>query len=238
MAGDDERGAQGLRDQSAEAGLDRPAGAWQAAGSDAGLNAVLHVETPVPGIAGFYDYNTASFGPPVDNPGAFGILAVVPADAGQRRRLRDRSARRWPMRCRGKIAMIDRGVCGFAVKAKNAQNAGAFGVIIVNNAAGVRARAWAAATRRSPSRRSAFRRLKARCSSRPSPTRSSTVSRGRPGAVVASVCVRRFAQGGSRCVGSAAAVHAEPADRRLVGIALGRERVPQPADGAEHQRRT
>ena len=32
--------------------------------------------------------------------------------------------------------MIDRGGCGFAVKAKNAQNAGAFGVIIVNNVAG------------------------------------------------------------------------------------------------------
>ena len=36
----------------------------------------------------------------------------------------------------GKIAIIDRGACGFAVKAKNAQNAGAFGVIIANNAAG------------------------------------------------------------------------------------------------------
>ncbi len=36
----------------------------------------------------------------------------------------------------GKIALIDRGVCGFAVKAKNAQNAGAKGVIIGNNQAG------------------------------------------------------------------------------------------------------
>lgn len=33
----------------------------------------------------------------------------------------------------GKIAIITRGVCGFAVKTKNAQNAGAIGVIIVNN---------------------------------------------------------------------------------------------------------
>ena len=37
----------------------------------------------------------------------------------------------------GRIALIDRGVCGFAVKAKNAQNAGAIGVLIANNAAGV-----------------------------------------------------------------------------------------------------
>ncbi|MFO1312310.1 MAG: M36 family metallopeptidase [Burkholderiales bacterium] len=33
----------------------------------------------------------------------------------------------------GKIALIDRGTCTFVVKAKNAQNAGAIGVIIVNN---------------------------------------------------------------------------------------------------------
>lgn len=37
----------------------------------------------------------------------------------------------------GKIAFMDRGLCGFAVKAKNAQLNGAIGVIIGNNAAGV-----------------------------------------------------------------------------------------------------
>jgi uncharacterized repeat protein (TIGR01451 family) len=36
----------------------------------------------------------------------------------------------------GKIALIDRGTCGFAVKAKNAQLNGAIGVIIANNAPG------------------------------------------------------------------------------------------------------
>lgn len=36
----------------------------------------------------------------------------------------------------GKIALIDRGTCGFAVKTKNAQLNGAIGVIIGNNAAG------------------------------------------------------------------------------------------------------
>lgn len=39
----------------------------------------------------------------------------------------------------GKIALIDRGVCAFTVKALNAQNAGAIGVIIVNNVAGLQA---------------------------------------------------------------------------------------------------
>ena len=38
---------------------------------------------------------------------------------------------------RNKIAVIDRGVCSFFIKSKNAQLAGALGVIIVNNAAGV-----------------------------------------------------------------------------------------------------
>ncbi len=36
----------------------------------------------------------------------------------------------------GKIVLIDRGVCGFAVKARLAQDAGAIGVLIANNAAG------------------------------------------------------------------------------------------------------
>ena len=95
----------------------------------------LRVETPVPGIPGFYDYNTASFGPLPTNPGAFGTLAVVPADAVNGAGCATFSPAVADA-VRGKIAMIDRGVCGFAVKAKNAQNAGAFGVIIVNNAAG------------------------------------------------------------------------------------------------------
>ena len=37
----------------------------------------------------------------------------------------------------GKIAYVDRGICGFAVKTKNAQLAGAIGVIVGNNAAGI-----------------------------------------------------------------------------------------------------
>lgn len=36
----------------------------------------------------------------------------------------------------GKIALLDRGTCGFVVKVKNAQNAGAIAVVIADNAAG------------------------------------------------------------------------------------------------------
>jgi hypothetical protein len=107
------------------------------AGAIATLSATpaLRVETPVPGIPGFYDYNTASFGPAPTNPGAFGVLAVVPADPVNGAGCLPFSAATTAAVI-GKIALIDRGVCGFAVKAKNAQNAGAFGVVIVNNVAG------------------------------------------------------------------------------------------------------
>src|SRR5689334_17131382 len=37
----------------------------------------------------------------------------------------------------GKIALIDRGTCTFVIKIKNAQLAGAIGVIMVNNVAGL-----------------------------------------------------------------------------------------------------
>jgi Zn-dependent metalloprotease len=37
----------------------------------------------------------------------------------------------------GNIALVDRGVCGFAVKVKNLQNAGAVGVVVANNVAGL-----------------------------------------------------------------------------------------------------
>jgi hypothetical protein len=33
----------------------------------------------------------------------------------------------------GKVAMVPRGVCAFTIKAKNAQNAGAIGVVLTNN---------------------------------------------------------------------------------------------------------
>ena len=33
----------------------------------------------------------------------------------------------------GNIALVDRGTCGFTIKVKNAQNAGASGVVVANN---------------------------------------------------------------------------------------------------------
>jgi PA domain len=91
---------------------------------------VVKVVTSAPGGSGLYDYNTASFGPPVSNPGALGTLASVQTDGCGPLDEATSAA------ITGKFAIINRGTCGFAVKAKNAQNAGASGVIIANNVAG------------------------------------------------------------------------------------------------------
>ena len=80
------------------------------------------------------EYSTASFGAPVNSTN-FGGAIVVGTDAvGATRGCFAITA---PVA--GKIAYIDRGGCGFVVKAKNAQNAGATGVIIGNNAPGASA---------------------------------------------------------------------------------------------------
>lgn len=36
----------------------------------------------------------------------------------------------------GRVALVDRGVCGFAIKVKNAQNAGAIAVLVADNSVG------------------------------------------------------------------------------------------------------
>lgn len=78
-------------------------------------------------VAGSYRFGTASFGP--DSFSATGaIVASVPANGcGTTAPLTNAAA------LAGKIALIMRGVCNFTEKAKNAQNAGAIGVIIGNN---------------------------------------------------------------------------------------------------------
>lgn len=62
---------------------------------------------------------------PTLNASGFGVgLACNPLDAAT------------ALKFRGKIALVDRGVCGFVVKVKNLQDAGARAVIVVDNTAG------------------------------------------------------------------------------------------------------
>ncbi|MGK2859904.1 MAG: PA domain-containing protein [Thermoanaerobaculia bacterium] len=71
-----------------------------------------------------------AFGGPVS--GAF-ILALDPTDVAGVLTTDGCSALTNAAEVNGKIALVDRGTCTFVIKAKNLQNAGATGVIIVNN---------------------------------------------------------------------------------------------------------
>ena len=91
----------------------------------------VRVNSPA-AIAGDKQFGTAAFGPPISTPITAPLMlvndGVAPTSDG---------CEALPAgSLSGKIALIDRGLCGFAVKAKIAQDAGALAVIIANNVAG------------------------------------------------------------------------------------------------------
>ena len=90
------------------------------------------------GIAGFYVATTAAFGnaPPPGGVTGNVVVATDAADGAGPLTTDGCSTIDNPGAVAGNIALIDRGTCGFVVKTKNAQDAGAIGVIIANTAAG------------------------------------------------------------------------------------------------------
>ncbi len=102
---------------------------------------LFRVNSPL-ALAGVYPIGTAAFGPPLSSPGVTGNLvqALDVADGIGPSTTDGCSALTNPAAISGNIAMIDRGPtggsCSFALKVKNAQNAGAIGVVIANNVAG------------------------------------------------------------------------------------------------------
>jgi PA domain/Thrombospondin type 3 repeat len=91
-----------------------------------------------PDLAGEYLIGTASFGPPITDP-ISGEVALAddglaapgggtPTDACE--------PLTNPAEIAGKIALVDRGLCGFTVKVANAQAAGAIAVLVADNVAG------------------------------------------------------------------------------------------------------
>lgn len=85
---------------------------------------------------GIYAVGTAAFGPPVAFPGVNKqIMPVVDQPNGTGLACDPLDAHN-AFSVKNRIAIIDRGVCGFTVKVKNAQDAGARAVIIVDNVAG------------------------------------------------------------------------------------------------------
>lgn len=83
----------------------------------------LRINLPA-AIAGSHQVGTASFGPALSPAGTTGdVVHTTPNDG----------CTAISNSIAGKIALIDRGSCNFVVKTKNAQNAGATAVIIVDN---------------------------------------------------------------------------------------------------------
>ena len=93
----------------------------------------LVVDAPV---SDTYDMSAAAFGPFFDATGIGGTL-VLADDGGGTGTATDGCE---PLingaAVSGNIALIDRGVCSFVTKARNAQNVGATAVVIINNVAG------------------------------------------------------------------------------------------------------
>ncbi len=117
---------------------------WTGAGVTAAVPSVLRFGQAAVTIggagagsaAGTYIAGDSTLGPAVLGPSISGqIMPVVEQGAGTGVGCLPFNAAN-TLSVNGRIALIDRGVCGFAIKAKNAQNAGAIGVIIANNAAG------------------------------------------------------------------------------------------------------
>jgi hypothetical protein len=111
--------------------------AWTGSNAVAGATMLratptVKITTPVPGASGLYDYGSASFGPAIITPSALGTLAILPA-ATTNALACSAFAPSDAAAIAGKVAIIDRGTCGFTIKVKNAQNAGAVGVLIADN---------------------------------------------------------------------------------------------------------
>lgn len=113
----------------------------------------IHVNLAVPGVLspgepfvgvnapaglGPFMLGVASFGAPLSASGVTGdvVLALDAADAAGPTTTDACSPITNAAQVAGKLALVDRGACGFVVKVKNAQVAGAIGVIVADNAPG------------------------------------------------------------------------------------------------------
>ena len=98
---------------------------------------ILTVNSPAV-IAGQYQVGTAAFGAALTGAGITGdvVLAIDAADAAGPSPTDACSPVTNAAAVAGKIALLDRGVCGFIAKVKNAQNAGAIAVIVADNVPG------------------------------------------------------------------------------------------------------
>ena len=212
--------------------------AWTGANVTAGVPVVLQpgtaelTGTAPASVAGTYLVGTASFGPPLTPGGLSGELMPVVDQANGTGLACTAFNTANALAVNGKVALIDRGVCGFPDKVKNAQNAGAVGVIIVDNVAG------------SPPPGLGRRRSDDRHPHGPHHA-------GGWGDVQISAALPLAHQVGGagddgvehgdlrrgRRLGTRPGLHAQPLPGRVVGLALGHHRDAELAHGARDQRR-
>ncbi len=119
---------------------------WDGAHVTSGVPSVLsfgsptvQVNTPA-SIAGGYQFGIAAFGPRIGSPSVSANVEAA-ADAVEAGGTATDGCSPFANAgaVAGRIVLIERGLCGFAVKARNATNAGALAVIIYNNLANVNA---------------------------------------------------------------------------------------------------
>jgi len=114
--------------------------AWTGANSVAGASIlrsqpILKAATPT-GALPLISYNASSFGPIVPAVASLGALATITTQGGELGPGCSPFDATNAAAARGKVPIISRGGCAFAIKVKNAQDAGAVGVVLANNAAG------------------------------------------------------------------------------------------------------
>lgn len=98
---------------------------------------LLRVNAPA-ATAGDYAVGAASFGPAISNPGITGdvVVALDASNASGPSTSDGCTPLTNSASVTGRIALLDRGTCGFVVKVKNAQLAGALAVLVADNTAG------------------------------------------------------------------------------------------------------
>ena len=118
--------------------------AWTGATVTAGVPSVLSLGTPLlrinapAAIAGVYPVGTASFGPQLSSPGVTGdiVIATDASNVAGPSTLDACTAITNASAVAGKIAIVNRGGCGFVAKAANVQAAGAIAMIVADNQPG------------------------------------------------------------------------------------------------------
>ncbi len=116
---------------------------WDGINVTAAVPATLQLGSPLltvnaPSGLGPYRIGTAAFGPAIVAPGTTGnvVQALDPADGAGPTTFDACSPITNAAAVANNIALVDRGTCGFVVKVKNAQNAGAIAVVVADNAVG------------------------------------------------------------------------------------------------------